>query len=439
MDRTAVLFANSVGYGDASKSIPRGVIQAHLKELSKQLESLGDAYAFSSETVIDRPTVEAREAIRKSIKKAGNRGNTLLFYYFGHAVRHPFKGELYFCCPDSELDDYSAMLKFSDVIGWLTDYQPENCVLMLDCCYAGTVSEQLNVSGLSGNYYLMASTSAKDKALVDYHDEQAYGVFSKHALQAFTDARARDNGRKVTFKSFFTYVKERTQLTAGQEPYSVDGNLANEVFFQQISSPHIPSAIRASSPRKSIYKKIFVIGKELLEKPIQSERFVYAQLKRRRTPEFLQPYKTAANILKYDFVSPEAFHRYIRVAETLGIIEHRDDSLLRLTAKGREMMVGNGRNYNRGLFDLVKQFWSNHGLSMSVFEDAIYTRIKRGDAPSLQVIHRDLALTGRIGMSKELFGVLFDLTGYVGALNYSAEKTFFPPASDQERLLQQEI
>jgi hypothetical protein len=57
MDRTAVLFANSVGYGDASKSIPRGVIQAHLKELSKQLESLGDDYAFSSETVIDRPTV----------------------------------------------------------------------------------------------------------------------------------------------------------------------------------------------------------------------------------------------------------------------------------------------------------------------------------------------------------------------------------------------
>jgi hypothetical protein len=93
------------------------------------------------------------------------------------------------------------------------------------------------------------------------------------------------------------------------------------------------------------------------------------------------------------------------------------------------MMVNKGRNYNRGLFDLVQQRWTRHGLEMSVFEDAIYLRIQRGDAPSLRAIYRDLALGGRVGMSKELFGVLFDLTGYVGALNYSAEKTFFPPAS----------
>ena len=101
-------------------------------------------------------------------------------------------------------------------------------------------------------------------------------------------------------------------------------------------------------------------------------------------------------------------------------------------------MVSGGRNYNRGLFYLVQECWSSHGLTMSMFEDAIYSRIKRGDAPSLRVIHRDLALSGRVGMSKDLFRVLFDLTGYVGALNYSAEKTFFPPASDQERLWESE-
>jgi Caspase domain len=434
MDRIAILFGNSVAYGDASKNIPRGVIQSHLKELSAQLQSLDGEYAFETEISADKPTVQAREAIRKIVRKAGKQGSTLLFYYFGHAVRHPFKDELYFYSPDSELDDPGGMLKFSDIVGWLGEYQPKNTVLMLDCCYAGTVAQQLHVTNIKGNYFVMASVNAKDKALVDYNDEQAYGVFSKYGLQAFTDPRARDHGRDVSFKSFFTYVKERTKSAMGQEPYSVDGNLASEIFFQQTTTPNIPARIQASSPKKSIYQKLFVIGRALVEKPLQSEKFLYSQLKKRRTPEFLQPYKSAADVLKYEFVSPDAFRRYIRIAETLGIIENRQDSLLRLTDKGREMMVSGGRNYNRGLFHLVQECWSSHGLTMSMFEDAIYSRIKRGDAPSLRVIHRDLALSGQVGMSKDLFRVLFDLTGFVGALNYSAEKTFFPPASDQERL-----
>jgi hypothetical protein len=438
MDRIAILFANSVAYGDASKNIPRGVIQSHLKELSTQLESLDGDYAFKAEICADKPTGQAREVIRKVVKKTGKEGGILLFYYFGHAVRHPYKDELYFYSPDSELDDPGGMLKFSDILGWLGEYQPKSMIMMLDCCYAGTVAQQLHLTGIKGNYFLMASVNAKDKALVDYNDEQAYGVFSKYALQAFTDPRARDEGRDVTFKSFFSYVKKRTKSAMGQEPYSVDGNLAGDVFFQQTTTPNIPAGVRASSPKKSIYQKLFVIGRALVATPLQSERFLYSQLKKHRTPEFLQPHKTAADVLKYEFVSPDAFRRYVRIAETLGIIQNRQDSLLRLTDKGREMMLGAGRNYNRGLFDLVQQCWAVHGLKMSMFEDAIYSRIKRGDAPSLKVIHRDLALSGRLGMSKELFQVLFDLTGYVGALNYSAEKTFFPPASDQEWLREEE-
>src|SRR6266404_8608503 len=109
MDRSAILFANSVSYGDASKNIPRGVIRSHLKELAAQLVSLEEEYSFENEIIIDKPTVEAREGIRRGIKKAGKQGSTLLFYYFGHAIKHPFKNELYFYSSDSELDDPGGM------------------------------------------------------------------------------------------------------------------------------------------------------------------------------------------------------------------------------------------------------------------------------------------------------------------------------------------
>ena len=396
-----------------------------MKELAAQLESLEGEHSFRTEKIVDKPTGQARESIRRAIKRAGQQGSTLLFYYFGHGLKHPFRDELYFFASDSELDDPGGMLKFSDVVGWLAEYQPASSVIILDCCHAGTVAEPLRLTGISGNYYLMASVNAKDKALIDGDGQQAYGIFSKQMLQAFTDPGARDNGRDVTFKSFFSYAKTRTELALGQKPYSIDGNLSDEVFFQQASVANIQHAIKHDVSEKAIYRKLFVIGSELLETPVQSERFLYGRLKRRHVVSFLQPRKTGPNTLIYEFVSPEAFHRYLRIATFLGIIHDREDSLLTLTTRGREMMVRRGRNYNAVLAELLEEYWTRNGLQVTAFEDAIHLRIRRGDAPSLRNIHRDLTMSGLIGISKQVFQVLFELTAYVGALNYSSRKDVF--------------
>jgi hypothetical protein len=84
------------------------------------------------------------------------------------------------------------------------------------------------------------------------------------------------------------------------------------------------------------------------------------------------------------------------------------------------------------LHKLLIAAWLSYGFEISEFEDAVYRRIKRGSAPSLRGIHRDLSLKRPLGMSRDLFTVLLDLTGYVGALNYSDEKTFFPPLGTSE-------
>src|SRR5262249_37654454 len=140
--------------------------------------------------------------------------------------------------------------------------------------------------------------------------------------------------------------------------------------------------------------------------------------------EFMQPRRIRPGVVEYEFVSEGAFDRYIKLGILLGIIDRRD--LLTLTQAGRRLVEKRGKQYNSVLHSLLIEAWSKYGFKLSEFEDAVYRRMKRGSAPSLRGIHRDVSLTRPLGMSRELFAVLFDLTGYVGALNYSDEKTFFP-------------
>ena len=173
-----------------------------------------------------------------------------------------------------------------------------------------------------------------------------------------------------------------------------------------------------------------MIARELLMHGEQSERFLYSRLKRKSQEEFMQPKKVKSRVVQYEFVSENAFNRYVRLAVLIGVL--RRDDLLSLTQAGRRMVEGRGKHYNSVLHSLLIDLWSKYGFKISEFEDAVYRRIQRGSAPSLRGIHRDVSLTRPLGLSRDLFTIQFDLTGYVGALNYSDEKTFFPPLGTSE-------
>jgi hypothetical protein len=424
MTRRAVLIANSVAYSDISKNVPRATVASVLAELSSSLSSLGEEYSVDPHSVIDADHAAARETIRNYIRKS-DRSDLLLIYYFGHAMNDPYRRELHLFFRDSEATDPGSMLSLRDIVHWLEIYKIQRVVMMLDCCYAGTGAEALRFSGAVKDAYIMASVNSQEKAAIDYQGERAYGIFSNFMLQAFKDPGARADGRKVTFKSCFRYIKNEMKEVSKQLPYEFDANLGDEVFFEQTTKPVIAQSFRVSTPKKCIYRKLFVIASELLAKGEQSERYLYAQLKRRKQPEFMQPRKVRLGVVEYEFVSENAFNRYVKLAVLLEIVRRED--LLTLTRAGRRMVEKGGREFNSVLHGLLIVAWSNYGFKLSEFEDAVYRRIKRGVAPSLRGIHRDVSLRRPLGMSRDLFTILFDLTGYVGALNYSDEKTFFPP------------
>jgi hypothetical protein len=428
--RRGLLIANSVTYSDVSKSIPRATVKSVVSELADYLTGLSPGFEFDeTPPIIDEGHAKARERIRKQIRRS-NKASPLLIYYFGHAMNDPYRKELYLYFRDSEAEDPGSMISLSDMAKWLEIYKVKSVVLMLDCCYAGTGAKALRLSDSVESGYLMASVNSQEKAMIDYEGERAYGVFSNYMLQAFKDPAARAEARNVTFKSFFRYIRNEIKENSKQLPYEHDVNLGDEVFFVQTSEPVIPEAFRETTPRKAIYRKLFVIAAEISAKGEQSEKYLYAILKKRKQDEFLQPRKVGADTVSYEFVSATAFNRYIRLAVLLGIITQKD--LLVLTPDGKAMVERAGRSFNSTLHRLVTAVWSRCGFKLTDFEDAIYRRMKHGLAPSLRGVHRDLTLSKPLGISKDLFNILFDLTGYVGALSYSDEKTFFPPRGKKE-------
>jgi len=429
MSRRALLIANSVAYSDISKNVPRATVASVVSELSANLSGLDERNSFETRPLIDAEYAKARETIRNYIRQS-ERSDLLLIYYFGHAMNDPYRGELHLYFKDSEATDPGSMLSLRDVVNWLEIYKIHRVVMMLDCCYAGTGAKALRFTGSVKDAYIMASVNSQEKAAIDYQGERAYGIFSNFVLQAFKDPGSRADGRNVTFKSCFRYIKDEMKEVSKQLPYEFDANLGDEIFFEQTTKPVIPDSFQQSTPKKCIYRKLFVIASELLEKGEQSERYLYSRLKRRNQAEFMQPRRVRSGVVEYEFVGENAFSRYVKLAILLGIAARQD--LLSLTPSGRQMVEKRGKEYNSLLHKLLIAAWLSYGFELSEFEDAVYRRIKRGSAPSLRGIHRDLSLKRPLGMSRDLFTVLLDLTGYVGALNYSDEKTFFPPLGTSE-------
>jgi hypothetical protein len=424
MTRRAILVLNSVSYGETSKNVPRKVVQQIASELEERLVQLEPEFRYLVTVIDDDGRAGAREKIRRAVKSAGDAGDSILFFYFGHAFQPEDTEDLYLHFKDSTPYDLPTMLKFSEVVEFFHQYRVKEVLAVMDCCYAGMVARQLQLLNHGGSFFIMASVNATGKALVDYSNEQPIGLFTKHFIQAFGSRLAlAAHGREVTYASFFKYVDMRMKASSKQRPYSRDNGMSNHVFFRQSSTPIVLPELRRSVPKKSIYRKLFAIGTLLLNKEFGDFSALHKEMEKRNCPEFLQPLKSGNNELIYGFVSAEAFRSYIDLGRLLGYVETADP--LRLTAAGKRMVRSDGDRYNSGLFELLNATWSRIGLRIQDFEDIVGQRLNSNSIPNVEAIYRDMFLTRRLQVSKQLFKVLLDLTAYVGALDYSAEKTFF--------------
>jgi hypothetical protein len=432
-DRRALIITNSVTYGERSKNVPGTVVQALATDLTEQLGSLGE-HAFVSTAAVDQPTSGVRDTALKTIRQAGRESATLLCYYFGHGVRSDSGDDLFLLCKDSDWREEPTMVRLGELVGWMRSYKVPAVVLILDCCHAGMISKSLRVlESYGGRYYLMASVTPKDKALVDYGDARPLGVFSKFVLAGFSNTGARvAPTRNVSFKSFFGFAESLTKRQSRQCPYSQDGGMAEDLFFKQSSEPRIVSSVRRRTPKKSLYMKIFALGTLMSTKEFGDIDQLYAFLKKVQPEQFLTPLKTDRRAVEYALVGKDALSRYLTTCERLGII--KDGEPLSLTPMGKRMFRNDGAQYNVCLYQLLVDLWSRYSVAVGDLEDIIGERLRRSSIPSGEALWFDMFLAKKLSMSKGLFTELLDLTGYVGALSLSRERTFFLAAQGDDSL-----
>jgi hypothetical protein len=302
--------------------------------------------------------------------------------------------------------------------------------LILDCCHAGTISKGVRLlESYGGRYYLMASVTPRDKALVDYADSRPLGVFSKFVLAGFGNSGARlAPTRNVSFKSLFSFANSMTRARSKQAPYSQDGGMAEDLFFRQSSEPRIVPGVR-DVPKKSLYRKLFALGTYLSARAFGDVDQMYSFLKKTNPKEFLTPVKIDRRFVEYTLIGKETFLRYINACRRLGIL--KDDSL-DLTPIGKRMFRKGGAQFNETLYNLLKEAWSRYSVTIADLEDVVAERLRRSSIPSGEALWFDMFFAKKLMMPKTLFTELLDLTGYVGALNIARAPTFFLAASADE-------
>ncbi len=424
--RQALLIANSISYGVGSKNVGVNIVKSMMSEFAEKLNSLGE-YTFNTETLIDSTVSDIRKKALKKIRDCGNNNQMLLFFYFGHAFRDE-DNLLYLFCKDSEYPEEPTMLKLNDVIDWIKKYSVPETIMILDCCHGGTIASQFKILDEINKYYLMASVTPKDKALVDYGDSKPFGTFSKYIIDSFGSPGALDSpGKNVTFKSCFNFAKEMTEKRVNQTPYSSDGGLAESVFFIQKTEPFIKSSYRNEVHKKTSYAKIFCLGNFLLNNEFKDALSFYSFISKRRPKEFLTPIKNENGDVSYELVNENTFYKYLAICDYLKIIKMSGG--VKLTSTGKKMFRNDGKNFNVTLFEIIKQLWSGINISVDDLENAIINIIKNGDVPSSSAIWLDMYFKKKININKYFFNLLLDLTSYVGALTYSKEKLFFVPAN----------
>jgi hypothetical protein len=177
------------------------------------------------ETLRDATSAEVR---RRTVAflRAGEPGDTVLFYYSGHGkLDDGFN--LYLCSSDSEV----ALLEATAVrIGFVHDLlkkcRAEKTVMLLDCCYSGAaggvrargnVDDQLKLAVRGSGTYLLTASDAIETA--QEKEGERYGVFTKHVIEGLSTGTADREGRGfVTMDDLYDYVVRAVRADSPQRP-----------------------------------------------------------------------------------------------------------------------------------------------------------------------------------------------------------------------------
>jgi len=377
--------------------------------------------SFEVHKVVDQSLSGAVGQISKILKDTEDEVSLLLFYYFGHAIADD--NDLRFFFKDSQLEKNTTMLAFTEVAQKIEDYQVPKTVFVFDCCYAGAAA--IKITEIENHdYFMMASATPKQKALIDYGQKYPIGYFTKEILGLIGSPEASEFvNRQVTFRNVFNRAKEKIGKTKlGQNPQYRDTGIGDEVFFTVNRRPELRKGLNKEVHPKSLYWKIFKTCLYLSKRRYRTLTDLYQYAQRKQDPSFLTPIKGHKGSISYEFVSANSFHRYVQLLRSLGAVNANG---LELTSQGRVLIQEGGENYNRLLISLITDYWKRLGITTDDIEEMVASRMKSNRFPEIKGLYSDFFFRYQAPIGRSGFQALMDLASSCGALKFCTDKIYF--------------
>lgn len=207
--------------------------------LSRLLQS---DYGFDSSNmklILDSSATRSRiiKELREFLRKTSPNDNVII-YLAGHGNEDQLAdGDYYFIAQESDVDDVSTAVKSTDIVDPFRKINAKHCVLIIDACYAGlitnSVSNQTKMKNNEDDPDALPSkwiiTSGRATKVSD--GEAGKNSPFAHALINYLNSGNNDQKLKIT--KLIEYLKEAVPKVSNQTPFGVQIEGKGEMIFSK--------------------------------------------------------------------------------------------------------------------------------------------------------------------------------------------------------------
>jgi hypothetical protein len=236
--RYAVLIGSS-DFPDERKLLPS--LRCPVRDVEGFARILkSERYGGFTETIAlkNRPSHEILPIINKVLKRA-QKNDLVLIYYSGHGKLNP-TGALHLATFNTQIETLeSTSIPVSNIRNYIDASPTNRLVLILDCCYSGSVGDaflkgsvddqlQQASGGSSGRgIYILTASTATQVAQEKEHDE--YSLLTKYLLEGIREGKADfDDDGQVSIGDLYKFAYDEMSRESFQVPMKWDLSVRGE-------------------------------------------------------------------------------------------------------------------------------------------------------------------------------------------------------------------
>lgn len=417
-NRYGIIFTSSSILSDTCEAPNSHTLRNYSNEIKEALASLGK-YSFtwpnkSGEPLVLKHTATYADFLKKLDKlppPEANRSSTILLYYMGHGITED--RQFYLAFKGIKQVPRDPDLSINSVVQKLRRKGFAKIILILDCCHAGYVMQNLNESIPNYNsYYAMVSTNLGQTFDFEFTDT---------LLKVIKDSKMREGlrsavrGGSITLSDWFSAAKKLLP----PEHESMDfGGLSSYKLMSINLEP--PDQFNLKANKKSLYYKIFELLNIIGPKEKKLDNII-------RSIHIGHPSFTITviknNTVSQQLISEHTISHYLDIAIKLGCLSKQDDKY-QLTTNCKLSLMNDGATLNRfiynGVFNILPK-----ALNFQVFNNMLCQLVREGRMPTINRIEREI-MKHNIVINKTDLKIALKLLGYTGAIEIANKETYFP-------------